>query len=372
MILENDFQDYNPSWKGKAIQSKAPAVKVESTDRLTLTHRDGGQQMVSIRDVANEAGVAISTVSKVLNNYPNVSEATRDKVNRAIEKLGFVPNAVAAALSSKQPGRVALIINETNQQAVDEIDMQYLSGALPTARKSGLDVITLFFSMIRDKSIEEIITYLRSQNVQGIVVFGLSKDEETLLKLVEREEFKMVLIDAPLVNSSTSCVWIDQLKAQYDVMDELLKHDKAKKVLYLSGKKNSFVMDGRLKGIKKICEERGLKLTVRVADFSEKKAREIVLAEAEKYDLVACASDLMAIGAMRALTDMDIFRPVCGFDGISLMGYAGKQMTTVKQDFISLAATAIEEINLLLNGACGREVIVPHKVVKIEYLDVIN
>ncbi|MBP3197525.1 MAG: LacI family DNA-binding transcriptional regulator, partial [Butyrivibrio sp.] len=50
--------------------------------------------MVSIKDVAREAGVAISTVSKVLNNYPNVSEATKQKVNEVVERLGFVPNAV--------------------------------------------------------------------------------------------------------------------------------------------------------------------------------------------------------------------------------------------------------------------------------------
>lgn len=327
--------------------------------------------MVSIRDVASRAGVATSTVSKVLNNYPNVSEATRKKVNEAINELNFVPNAVAAALSSKQSGRIAIIINQTGKHAITEIDMQYLSGAIPAARELGLDVITIFYSMIKDKNLQEIITYLRSQNVQGIVIFGISKDEELLLELVKQEEFKSVLIDAPLVNESTSCVWVDQFKAQYDVVTELLNMNEAESVLYLAGKKNSYIMDGRLNAIKTITKEKGIKLTVRDAEFSEKLAREIVLKEASKYDMVVCASDLMAIGAMRALTEMDIFRPVCGFDGITLMGYAGKQMTTVKQDFVNIAATAMNEVSRLLNGENGREVILPHKVVKIEYLDVI-
>ena len=90
--------------------------------------------MVSIKDVARHAGVAISTVSKVLNHYPNVSMETREKVNRAIQELNFVPNAVAAALSSKQAGRVALLLDlNTGTQAIDEIDMQYLSGAINRA-----------------------------------------------------------------------------------------------------------------------------------------------------------------------------------------------------------------------------------------------
>ena len=83
--------------------------------------------MVSIKDVAKRAGVAISTVSKVLNGYPNVSEETRQRVNKAVEELNFVPNSVAAALSSKQAGRVALLINSNMKtNAIDEIDMQYI------------------------------------------------------------------------------------------------------------------------------------------------------------------------------------------------------------------------------------------------------
>ena len=78
--------------------------------------------MVSIKDVAKHAGVAISTVSKVVNHYPNVSEETIQRVNAAIEELQFVPNSIAASLSSKQSARIALLINPITQtQAIDEI-----------------------------------------------------------------------------------------------------------------------------------------------------------------------------------------------------------------------------------------------------------
>lgn len=328
--------------------------------------------MASIKDVAKRAKVATSTVSKVLNNYPNVSEETRQKVNEAIRELKFVPNAVAAALSSKQSKRVAVLINHSVQQAIDEVDMTYLSGALLKAREMGLDVITLFFSMLRDKSLDEIITYLRSQSVEGLIIFGLSKDEELMLELIKSEEFKTVLVDAPLINANTSCVWVDQYRAQYDVIEEMLRLNPAKRILYLAGRDNSYVMEGRLKAARDIAAKNGCVLAVERADFSEKKARELVMQYGEDYDLIACASDLCAIGAMRALTEMDIFRPVCGFDGITLMGYAGKQMTTVRQDFEKIAQTAVEELNELLSGGEGKEIIMPHKIVRVEYLDVIK
>ena len=81
--------------------------------------------MVSIKEVAKYAGVAISTVSKVLNGYPNISEETREKVQHAIKELNYIPNSIASALSSKQFGRVALILNPARHtRAIDQIFMQ--------------------------------------------------------------------------------------------------------------------------------------------------------------------------------------------------------------------------------------------------------
>ena len=141
--------------------------------------------MASIRDVAQKAGVAISTVSKVLNQYPNVSEETKARVNEAIRELHFTPNTIASALSSKQAGRVALLLNlNTQTQAIDEIDMQYLSGAINKAQERKLDVITVFFSMIRDRDVMGIVNYLKAQSIEGIIIYGMSREDKVLHKLV--------------------------------------------------------------------------------------------------------------------------------------------------------------------------------------------
>ncbi|HKM04776.1 MAG TPA: LacI family DNA-binding transcriptional regulator [Lachnospiraceae bacterium] len=328
--------------------------------------------MVSIKDVAKQAGVAISTVSKVLNGYPNISDETKKKVNIAIAELNFVPNTIAAALSSKQSGRVAILINLITQtQAIDEIDMQYLSGAMNQARKNNLDVITIFFTMIKDKTVDEIIRYLKSQNIAGIIIYGLSKDDEVLQKLIETEKFKIVVVDSPMVNKSTSSVWIDQGKAQYDVAKKTIIENKCKKVLYISGKKNGYVTAERIKGMEKLVKELTLTMTVKHGEFSELTARNLTFKYAKKHDVVVCASDLMAIGAMNALTQMDIFKPVCGFDGITLMGYVGKQMNTVKQNFAKISEEAMIELNSLMNGSNGKNIILDYELVRLGYLDII-
>ncbi|WP_024867148.1 LacI family DNA-binding transcriptional regulator [Butyrivibrio sp. FCS014] len=329
--------------------------------------------MVSIKDVAKEAGVAISTVSKVLNNYPNVSEATRKKVMDVVERLGFVPNAVAASLSSKRTGRVALLIKlNLNTQASDEISMQYISGAVHRAKELQLDVITVFTSMIDDMNVEEVTSYFESQGIKGIIVYGLTTKDKVVHKLIGSGHFKMVVIDAPMVNSTTSSVSIDNKKAQYDVAKKTITENKCKKVLYLAGEDFGYVTGERLEGIKKLCEEKKLKLSVRNGNFSELRARQLTMRYAKNNDCVVCASDLMAIGAMKALIDMDIFRPVCGFDGIILMGYVGKQMNTVKQDFVKISEVALDELNRLMKGKEGRKVTVPHTLVRMRYEDIIS
>lgn len=329
--------------------------------------------MVSIRDVAKEAGVAISTVSKVLNHYPNVSENTRQKVNSAIEKLGFVPNSIASALSSKKTGRMALLLDVNRHvQKVDEIPMQYIVGAINRAKEINVDIITVFFTMIQEMNMEEIIRYFQSQSIEGLIICGLSKQDTILHKLIKSGKFKVVLIDAPVMSENTSSIHVDNMLAQYEVAKNFITETKSKKILYISGKKNGYVSNQRLQGMKKLAQESGLSLFTRVGNFSELEARKITMQYAKKKDAIICASDLMAIGAMKALIDMDIFRPVCGFDGIGLMGYAGKQMHTVRQDFQKIAATAVEELSRLMDGECGRDIIMPHELIRIQYLDVIS
>ncbi len=175
-----------------------------------------------------------------------------------------------------------------------------------------------------------------------------------------------------MVYASTSSVSIDNAKAQYDIAKKTITENKCKKILYIAGEDDGYITKERLSGIKKLCEEKNYKLSVRNGQFSELRARQLTMRYAKNNDCVVCATDLMAIGAMKALIDMDIFRPVCGFDGIILMGYVGKQMNTVKQDFVKISEEALDELNRLLQGEEGRKVILPHTLVRMTYEDIIR
>ncbi len=330
--------------------------------------------MVSINDVAKRAGVAKSTVSKVLNNYQMVSEKTRRKVEEAVEELGYVPNSVAVSLSKKSFNRVGLIVDIQHQrQFVDEIGMQHLTGAFDKSKEYGIDVVTFFSSQFEGMSSKDIKGYLKSQRINCLIIYNLSIEDKNLKELIDKEEFYCVLVDAPYVNDKTSAVTIDHAKAQYEVAKKTITENViADRVLYIAGGKRGYISETRMQGIKDLHKEMAFELTVEYGEFNEAKARDIVFEHAEHVDIIVCASDLMAIGSVFALTEIDIFHPVCGFDGITLMGYTKIAMNTVRQNFYMKSQKAFDELKRLIDGKKGRKRILPYEVCTIDYMDVIH
>lgn len=330
--------------------------------------------MASITDVAKKAGVGVSTVSKVLNNYANISQATRDKVYHAVEELNYVPNAIASALSSKNGKRIAVVVFINNKrQAIDEINMQYLFGTFEKAQSLGLEIVTVFSSVFENMSKVELYQYFKSLRVQSIIVYGLSKEHEQFKQLIIDDTLKMVIVDAPHVGVNTSYVMVDHLRAQYDIAKLMILNNETKvnKVLYLAGRRDGYVTDLRLQGVVDACEEFGVTLNAQYSNFSESLAFQIVKEHANDADIIICASDLMAIGATQALKEMDIFRPVCGYDGIKLLGYIGYGIKTVRQDFYDIAKHAVDAAKRLLEGNQGEVISLDYEITEIHYEDVV-
>lgn len=324
--------------------------------------------MVSIKDVAKRAGVAVSTVSKVINGYPNVSEGTKKKVRQAIDELHYVPNAIAAALSSKSSTRIAMLVNSSqHSSSIDEIDMKYLSGALAEAKENGLEIRTFFFSMFEDMKCEDIIRDFESQRIGALIFYGINRNDQVMWDLIRHEQFKSVLVDTPIVEKNISSVWIDQAQAQFDVAEKTYPQVNGKKLLYVAGKKDGYVTGGRIEGITRFAEKYGMELIVRYGDFSEEKARDIVLEDGKDADMIACASDLMAVGAMFAVRRLGKKVPICGFDGIGLLEYAEESINSVRQDFAGISAEAVREAMRLIKGGTGKNIIMDYELVTPEY-----
>lgn len=327
--------------------------------------------MPTIDDVARVAGVSKGTVSKVLKNYPNISESTRMRVMQVVKEMGYIPNVMASGLSSKNSRRIALYIYINDAiQAIDEINMRYIFGAFQMAKELSLELVTCFNDSLQHLTKEEYEAYFRSIGTEMIIVFGLNKDDEKMHYLLKHSDLKFVLIDAPIFDDKKSCVYIDHEMGQYDVAKTILVKEDS--VLYLAGKKNGYVTDQRLMGIQHLQKDIGFTMDVVFADFSEKQAFDVVINCGESYDAIVCASDLMAIGSLKALEAKNLNRKLVGFDGITLMAYVAQDIVTCKQDFTLLGKKAVEEANRLLQNEKGREVIVPYEIGNIDFRNIIS
>lgn len=327
---------------------------------------------VSIKQVAKEAGVSVSTVSKVINNYSSVNEETRKHVQETIERLGYKPNVFGLSLSSKNLKRVALVIfTNNNQQSIDEINMNYLFGAFDGANTTKMEVVPYFSYALKRKSIEQVVNEFYSQGITGIIIYSLYKNNEIFNDILNQQLFKAVVVDTPLTNEQTSSVMIDHRKAQYDVAKKTLEGKDIKSVLYLAGREDGWVTDMRLEGIKELKKDMGFDLQIEYASFKEKQALELTLKYGKKHDAIICASDLMASGAIHALKKLNHDIPVSGFDGISLLAYIDSDVYTVNQNFYKISQVAMQELLNLYNGETGQSIELDYEIVVKQYEDTI-
>ncbi len=331
--------------------------------------------MPTIKDVAKLAGVSVGTVSKALNDYSNISDETKLKVKKAAEDLNYVPNIAAASLASKKQNKIALIISVNNQrQAIDEINMQYIMGATEQANKLGCITSIVFTSTLEGMNETQIISDFKSRGFNALIMYGISKEHYVLHNIIKKETFKTVVVDSDFVNESTSCVTVDHYNGQKDVIRGLFDEnplDYKPSLLYIAGGVEGYVTEIRQKAVIDLQEELNFDLKIVNGNFSESMAFDIVGKNIIGTDYIACASDLMAIGAMHKLQEIDVFKPICGYDGISLMGYAAQNMLTCVQDFYHVSEIAMQEVKSLLDGNESSIKLINYEIRYFNYKDVI-
>lgn len=320
--------------------------------------------MPNMSDVAKYAGVSKSTVSKVLNNYPNLSEQTTRRVMEAVSELQYVPNQTASSLSKKDFKKVGIIfkVNDT-EQTIDEVNMQYMIGIDEACSELNVDYSVIFARTLEGKNQNEIVNYLRSKSITNLVVIGLAKDDETIYQIITDEIFPTVITEVELVTDKISCVGSDNYRAQYQIAEKFIKKYNAHRVLYISGKENGYVSEQRLRAIKDLSAIRDFELVIKDGKFKEREAYQIICDSEVNYDIVICASDLMAIGANRALQERGYHLPITGFDGISLLNYVGRNIRSVKQDFYKIGYQSVIQAINMQKGEKGKKVDIDYELI---------
>lgn len=304
-------------------------------------------QRVTIYDVAKQAGVSITTVSKVVNQYPDVNTDTRKRVEEIIQKLEYVPDAAGRTMAGMAEPVVGLLINDLQPEEFSGSVYGFLSGVCHACRDANMGFLLIATDGERQvkKSLHNIIL---SKGLNGLVLAGFTLSHPYLQQL-ENLNIPCTCIDIETGLPNISDVTIDNVAAAREAVAFLIRSGRTQTAL-LQGPEDVDVSVRRTQGYCQALTEAGLPVLpqrMRSGDFEMQKAHDLalqMLKEDPKIDSFFCISDLMALGACQAVEESgrvvgdDI--SVIGFDDIPISKYLYGGLTTVRQNFYQMGYTA--------------------------------
>ncbi len=293
-------------------------------------------------DVAKLAGVSHQTVSRVLNDHPNVREQTRLRVQAAISELGYRPNKAARLLVTGTSHVIGVVTRSTTMFG----PAATLSALAGEATRRGFTVNVECVRTLDRRAIEEAMGRHLDQRVAGLVVIAEVESTNDALDALP-EEIPLVSINGDPARL-TELVSVDQEAGAYAATKHLLDAGHAT-VWHVSGPADWFDARGRIVGWRRALTEAGAEIPpLMAADWQASSGYRSgqILARMNDVTAVFAANDHLALGVLRALSERGRRVPddvsVVGFDDVPEAAYFIPPLTTVRPDFDAVAAASLD------------------------------
>lgn len=332
--------------------------------------------MTTIKEVARQAGVSISVVSKAFNNYTDIKEETRQRIFAVANELNYTPNIVAKNLSSKKQMTFGLITSGVlNNNEKDNNAFDVFKGVYTAVSESKYE-LSIFLIDSQSQKQKSYVQYCRERNIGGAILQGIRTDDQYYKELINTNIPCVVLdIMTETDNGLIGSVSIDNVKAGKKVADYLLERNH-RDIIVMAGTEETYVNSERLKGVQQAFQEHKIVLEddkILYAEFSEQKAYHLAKEYLQSHQPTAflCFSDLMAFGVAKAIQEKGLRIPedisVTGFDDLVLSRYSQPSLTTIRQDFMEIGRlSAVLLQDLKENKAEKHHIYVEHQLVERE------
>ena len=308
----------------------------------------------TITDVAREAGVSMKTVSRVLNNEPNVAQATRERVRDVAKRLQYSPNLAARGLASSRSYLIALAFDNASDSYITNIQR----GAIEACRKRGYHVVLEPISLDRGEEEEAELTFNRLA-VDGVILTPPLSDSTTLRAKLRALNVPYVLV-APEAPGRAPTVRMDDVEAAREMTEYLLGQGHTD-IGFILGNPEHSATGLRRAGFEAAMEAHGLSVDhsrVVAGDFSYKSgvdAAERLLGDASnRPSAIFASNDDMAAGVISVASRLGLAVPsdlaICGFDDTPIATILHPKLTTVAQPIHEMGRKAAE---LLVDRAKG-------------------
>ena len=327
-------------------------------------------------DIAHRAGVSQSTVSRALRGSPLVSEETRQRIQQAATELKYKVDKNASNLRTRHSGTLALLLFEDPTADESHINPFFLSmlGSITRAcAQRGYDLLVSFQQLSHDWHAD----YADTRKADGIILLGYGdylayRDK---LAMLVAQGTRSVRWGAVLPDQPDISIGCDNFLGGQDVTRHLLEQG-CRRVAYLGDASSHYPeFFARYRGYAQVLHEADLEVDADLqvnAESSEQSgyaAMETLLARDKPFDALFAASDLIAIGAMRALADHGKSVPsdvaVAGFDDIPTASFVNPPLTTVRQDTGQAGEALVNTLlQLIRNELAGSDMLPVRLVVR--------
>lgn len=310
----------------------------------------------SIRELANRVGLSMSSVSKALNGYPDVSEKTRLMVMQAAQEMNYVPNMHARALKSKRNYNLGVLFTDDQQSGLTHPFFSVvLEGFRKEAEKKGYDI-----TFIGHRLGENGITYLehcRSRELEGICIACIDFNLDEVRELVEAE-LPLVTVDRPFRNRG--CVLADNAGGMKQLVEHMVQLGH-RRIAFIHGNDDSRVTKIRVDTFLTVMKEHGLTVPpdyLTTGEYTNPMscyaAAERLLNLPEPPECILACDDFASNGVMTLALERGLRVPgdlsVAGYDCIEMMRNYHPRLTTIDQNAVSIGQTAAK---LLINQIEG-------------------
>lgn len=309
---------------------------------------------VTMRDVAEQAGVSIKTVSRVVNDQGEISAETRERVQTAIQALGYRPNIVARSLVSGKTFTLALILPRMSHPHLPEV----VEGAEEAARRHGFSVLISQTGEEDAQAEIEAVAALAGKRVDGILLCESGLGEKKIARL--SEEHGVPLSALSLHRAKGGIVGgVSGAAGLHESTSHLLRLGH-RAIGYLGWKSPD--EDDRLEGYRRALEENGVKPKKRRAAFAPqatadagREAAKALLKENPELTALATYSDLLAIGALKACAESGRRVPeelaIVGFDDLPAAALVTPSLTTMRVPRRELGERMMERLLQTVSGS---------------------
>ena len=323
--------------------------------------------MATLKDVAAECGLTVTTVSRVLNNRGYISDETRAKVFAAMEKLNYTPNEVARSLSKKATNTIGVIVPHIRHPYFAEM----ISNIENAASKKGYKII-LYNTKGRDNKEKVYLDMCTSNRVAGIILFSAS------IAVQEFTDSKIPLVTVErYVENGTAAVECDN-KQGGELAAQHLIDQGCKRLLNVSGvTENSMPADDRTLGFKEVCKKNGIYYKVietNIGQYNSLDYHELLEGALElddEIDGVFASSDLIASQVLQVCSKLGKRVPedvkLVGFDDVMISQITNPPISTIHQPIKEMASAAVDMVVAASEGkTVPKRTLLPVTLVKRE------